>query len=50
MDAGLQLTTVPRWDEIVGHAQAIAVDPDGAARAGTDPRADGGARETSGRS
>lgn len=41
-EAGLTVRTLPRWDDGVGHAQAIR-RADGAFHAATDPRADGAA-------
>jgi gamma-glutamyltranspeptidase/glutathione hydrolase len=40
---GAPLTELPARSEWAGHAQAIAVHPDGTLEAGSDPRADGGA-------
>ncbi|HUF90897.1 MAG TPA: gamma-glutamyltransferase family protein [Candidatus Limnocylindria bacterium] len=39
---GHDVQMLDAWSDLVGHAQAIAVDPDGL-RAGSDPRADGAA-------
>ncbi|MGI8333043.1 gamma-glutamyltransferase family protein [Actinomadura scrupuli] len=40
---GAPLIKLPARSESTGHAQAIAVHPDGTLEAGSDPRADGGA-------
>jgi gamma-glutamyltranspeptidase/glutathione hydrolase len=40
---GHVVETVPRLDERMGHAHAIAVRPDGSVEAGSDPRSDGAA-------
>src|SRR4051812_1061605 len=39
--SGLPVRAPGDWSQAAGHAQAIAVGPDGALQAGSDPRADG---------
>ncbi len=41
--ADFALTVVPPHDELLGHANLVAVDADGGVTAGSDPRADGSA-------
>ena len=42
-ERGHQVQVVEPWSDLMGHAQAIALDADGL-RAGSDPRADGAAK------
>ncbi|MFT3873018.1 MAG: gamma-glutamyltransferase [Nocardioides sp.] len=42
-DTAFVVTSVPPHDELLGHANLIALDNDGAVTAGSDPRADGSA-------
>jgi len=42
-ERGHQVQVVEPWSDLMGHAQAIALDTDGL-RAGSDPRADGAAK------
>jgi oxamate amidohydrolase len=40
---GHPVQVVEPWSDVMGHAQAIAIDADGGLRGGSDPRADGAA-------
>jgi len=42
--AGYNVVTLPGFDDEVGHAQSLRIDPDGSMAAGSDPRCDGLAR------
>jgi gamma-glutamyltranspeptidase/glutathione hydrolase len=39
--AGHEVQVVGPWDDMMGHAGAVAVHPDGLIEGATDPRADG---------
>ncbi len=39
--AGLEVVTVPEWDDDVGHAMICSLSPTGTLTAGADPRSDG---------
>jgi len=42
-ESGLLVTELSTLEEVMGHAQAIAISPDGVVEAGFDPRSDGSA-------